>query len=264
MSERLVILAAQRELTIAVGRHNPRRSSGELAAAVRLARAVDVAVTEVARVTGLARQTIYELARADDPRAVNPALHVLLLVVHGVNTGSVIADELGMTRPDVNAHLSALAHGGSVELVRPGRTNDVIALPDERAAAEIDRYLDETRGRHYDKHGFYVEVPDVGARRKLLAAADASQSEAVELLPALTSISGGIKQPEIAVGVAAATGRRAFEVFDEFWADLVARADVAGAHTRLVLHLAPTGRSVADLDGAEEHTEAGASRTTVD
>ena len=162
---------------------------------VQIGRAVGLSMSEMQRLTGMARQTLYrQLGNSDDPRQplrMQAAVEVLILLA--AENDFVSPGELagrGQLRPEaVMVALTDLAEDGLATLRRDSYSS-LEAAPTDATREALREQFDDLFLRRPDGITVYVRVPDEHQRRIAIAASQTLPRHEHVVMPQSTVPSG--------------------------------------------------------------------------
>jgi hypothetical protein len=203
-----------------------------LADCVWIGRAVGLSMSEMQRLTGLARQTLYrhlepeggqELRR---PGRAQAAIEVLILLAAEGEYASapLIARRGGLPQELVTAVISGLEVDGSCTVRRDGYAN-LEATPTAAAYLTLREHFDDLFLRRPDAISVYILVPEEHQAAVARAAEEILASDEHVLMSQSTAPSVMVG-PELAVMVNAPTVRRALAITRDIWAEVLKRSRI--------------------------------------
>lgn len=219
-----------------------RRPTVALIDAVALGRAVGLGASEIQRVGGCSRQTVYNLLRAerDDVPPMQLGLELLACAtaVAGEATTSELADRL---RVDLGAAMDTargLVTRGELSAAAPVPMPATLVAATDRGEARLREALDEMLHRRPEGIAVYIAVAEKEARViEGVAGRMIGQQEHV-LLDASVAPSK-MHGPELAMLVHAASIRGAIEIAEDLWKDLREQAGLPPSAMRVTSVLPP-------------------------
>lgn len=235
-----------RDLARELVRHaSSDRSATTFTDAVLLATALGVGASEIQRLSGAARQTVYNIpkqAKPDRP-ATADALQLQALVLaagaEGAKPVAEIAQDLRRDDAAVQTAVGALGRQGWC-LYEP-RTKTV-TMTDAGQALLREHYSDLSL-RHPEAFSVYLEVLPEEVR-KLAYEAGQLINESESVLIDASASARWVKVPELAFSVYAPTTRAARAVAVSIWEELRERAGLPPAAARVVDVAPPRGQAV--------------------
>jgi DNA-binding MarR family transcriptional regulator len=216
-----------------------------LADCVQLGRAVGLSMSEMQRLTGLARQTLYrhlepEGAKERRPASPQAAIEVMLLLAAEGNYASpaVLGRRAGLTPEPVTRVITDLEPDGLCT-VRRDPYSSLEAAPTPATYVALREHFDDLFLRRPDAIGVYVLVPEERQAAVAQAAREILWHHEHVVMPQSTapSVMAG---PEIAVMINAPTIRRAIAIVRDIWAVVLARAGM-GFFEPVITNVIPPG-----------------------
>lgn len=209
--------------------YRERPATARAAQRVRLARAGGLTTAELQRVTGMGRQTLYDLYR-DDRGAVSddPRLHALaLLSARGPTVPNTAATSLELSEAAAEELLEGLRREGLVERSGAGYEPDTFVWA-YHLTPQGDQAVDDTvrglqmRSAHPDAWIIFIGVIEREKGRLLEAAHALCGRDGADVVEAyVSSTMGG---PELGIFVTASDQRDAFLVAQQVYGDIRERA----------------------------------------
>lgn len=238
------LLRAQLEADVQRGQLRTPRSRGRL----RISRESGISIVDLQRITGAARQTVYDAIKAPIESEVDE-LSILALIASGAaQTIAALVRSTGATDERIGRTLSSLNAAGYLEALRPhaassspGGVFGISPKGLERLQIEVDN--ERLRSDHGDAWTIFVGIPE-GAQHGLLAAARElfGDNDSYGLVGAHVSPST-MQGPELAVVVRAPDLREALLVVGQIWQELRAGSPKRlPATPRIASFSAPTQR----------------------
>ncbi|MGI8622993.1 MAG: hypothetical protein ACR2NB_05790 [Solirubrobacteraceae bacterium] len=226
-----------------LGASRGRRPTVVLADAAALGSAVGLGASEMQRVGGCSRQTIYNVLRADrlEPPELDLELEMLAcaLAFDGESATAVIADRL---RVDLGGAVRAagrlVARDEIAAAARPVLPATLVAAT-ERGEGRLREVLDEVLRSRPEGIAVYLFVATDEEGRALERTAEALIAHQEHVLLDASIAPSTMRGPELALVVHAASMRSALEIAEDVWNDLRDRADLAPALMRVASILPP-------------------------
>jgi hypothetical protein len=196
---------------------------------LRISRESGISIVELQRVTGAARQTVYDAIKAPIESALDELCVLALIASGGAQTMDAVVHCTGATHERVRRTLSSLNGAGYLEDLRSHALNSqplgvfgVSAKGLERLQIEVDN--DRLRSSYNDAWTIFIAVPD-GTQRELLAAARElfGDNDSYGLVGAHVSPST-MQGPELAVVVRSPDLREALLMVRDIWQELRSRS----------------------------------------
>jgi hypothetical protein len=216
-----------------------------LADCVQIGRAVGLTMSEMQRVTGLARQTLYRHLPAEDspprrpprPQASGEVL-MLLAAEGGFAAPPVLARRAGLEPTLVQVVATDLAQEGLCDLRRDGYSTSLEAGANSATYWALRTQFDDLYLRRPDAISVYVRVP---ADRTLdfERAADTVMAQHEHLVIPQASAPSVMAGPELAFPVNAPTIRRALAITRELWRDVLRALDLEFSEPSIANVIAP-------------------------
>ena len=192
---------------------------------LRLSRESGISIVDLQRVTGAARQTVYDAIKVPIESALDE-LSVLALIASGAaQTIDAVVHSTGATHERIRRILSSLNAAGYLEVLRPQGASSpslgvfgISAKGLERLQIEVDN--ERLRSSHADAWTIFIGIP-MDAQTELLATARElfGDNESYGLVGAHVSPST-MQGPELAVVVRAPDLREALLMVREIWQEL--------------------------------------------
>jgi DNA-binding MarR family transcriptional regulator len=228
------------------------RSAGLFTDAVLVASAAGLGASEIQRISGCSRQTVYNVMKAD-PRGrsagTSSDVQVGVLVVAQAAEGALhlgaIASRLGLTPLTVVDAVRALAVQGCVatDSPFPAETSQISVTPEGEQA--LRQHFDSLYTSHPDGVAIYVHV-DPDEAPGLLAEARKSSGRRGSVLIEASVAPSTMVGPELVFVVHAATQRRALLIAQELWNQARADAKQPAAPMRVADVAPPTNTNLVD------------------
>jgi hypothetical protein len=232
------------------------RSAAPLAEAARTARAVGLSVSEMERMSGYTRQTVYNALRdvdaatedadrdaAGDGTLLPRQLLIVLCAAGGAMPLPELARRLRLPVDRVAPSVRALREQGLCALERadPGGADGLEGVsvaataPGQRVLLEL---FDDLFLRRSDGFSVYLAVEPEEQRRIEIVAEEVLSAHEHSVIEQRVA-PGRMAGPELALTVHAATSRLAVRIAGDVWDELRARAGLDAAQPRLVDVVAP-------------------------
>jgi hypothetical protein len=203
-----------------------------LADCVQIGRAVGLTMSEMQRVTGLARQTLYRHLPADDspprrpPRPQASAEILLLLAAEGgFAAPPMLARRAGLEPTLAQVVTTDLAQEGLCDLRRDSYSTSLEAGPNPDTYGALRAQFDDLYLRRPDTISVYVRIP-VLRPADFERAADAVMAQHEHVVIPQASAPSVMAGPELAFPVNAPTIRRALAITRELWRDVLQTLDL--------------------------------------
>jgi hypothetical protein len=217
-----------------------------LADCVQVGRAVGLSMSEMQRVTGLARQTLYRHLPSDistprrppRPQASTEVL-MLLAAEGGFAAPSAVARRAGLEPALVLAIVTDLAEEGRCELRRDSYSTSIEAGPVPETYWALRVQFDDLFLRRPDAISVYVRVPP-DRTRDFAQAADDVMARHEHVVIAQATAPSVMNGPELGFPVNAPTIRRALEITSDLWRDVLAKLDI-GFYEPSIANIIPPG-----------------------
>jgi len=191
-----------------------------------MGRAVGLSMSEMQRVTGLARQTLYRQLPPEGPSERNPSrpqasIEVLMLLAAEADYGSpaLIGRRAGLSPSLVTGVLVDLDGEGLCAVRRDGYAS-LEAAPIAATYLSLREHLDDLYLRRPDAISVYVRVPEDQQQAFSRAASTVLATHEHVVMPRSTAPSMMVS-PELAFKVNAPTIRRALAVTRDVWDDVL-------------------------------------------
>jgi len=226
-----------------LGVQRGKRTSARLQDAVVLARAVGLGGSEIQRMAGCSRQTVYSLGSAERPDVPPPQLGLEVLVCAVAASGITVAETADRLRVDLAACVAEANRLLAQSCVRAAPSGSVVpttALVGTIDGVEVLRgHLDDLLLTRADSTSVYLRIDGAEASALRSAAAEVLSSHEHDVLD--ISVAPSIMVgPELAFAVHTASTRRAIEIAVDVWQDLRAAAGLSPAHANIASVLPPT------------------------
>lgn len=212
--------------------YRERRTTARTAQHVRLARTGGLSTAELQRVTGMGRQTLFDLYR--DDRVIesdDPRLHALaLLSARGPTVADQAANALELSVPGADDLLEGLRREGLVERSGAGYepanfTWAYHLTPRGDRAVETELRGLQVRAAHPDSWIIFFAVSELEKASLLDAATALCGRNGADILEAY--VSSAMSGPELGIFVSARDQRDAFLVAQRVYGDIRERAGLA-------------------------------------
>lgn len=223
------------------------RTAGTLADAVTVGMAVGLSVSEMRRVGGCSRQTIYnalrEPVRAATPPDAQLGLEVLVVLVGagGALPVAELARHLRVEPDWLLAALRGLEAQGLCRLDGLAQSASAIASATEDAAELLREHLDDLLVTRADSIAVYLHV-DPGEIDAIDRSAHAIVSHHEYVLMRASVAPSVMSGPELALAVRVPTVRRALAIAADLWDEIRAHADLEPRAPRFATVIPPTAQ----------------------
>lgn len=193
-------------------------------ARLRIARKAGISIVDVQRLTGVARQTVYDAIQAPIDSELDELSILALIATGAAQTIEALVLATGARHHRVRRAIAALRGAGYLEVLRSHGDDPSLGVVGisarglERLQIEVDN--ERLRSTHADAWTVFVGIP-ANAQREILAAARKllGDNESYGLVGAHVSPSTMVG-PELAVVVRAPDLREALLLVEEIWTDL--------------------------------------------
>ena len=219
---------------------------------LRISRESGISIVDLQRVTGAARQTVYDAIKSPIESALDELSLLALISSGAAQTIDAVVDATGAPHERIRRTLSSLNAAGYLEVLRSNAASSpplgvfgVSAKGLERLQIEVDN--ERLRSSYADAWTIFIGLPE-GAQTELLATARElfGDNESYGLVSAHVSPST-MQGPEFAVVVRAPDLREALLVVEQIWQELHVRsADALPATPRITSFSAPAHTMMAD------------------
>jgi len=204
------------------------RPVAALADCVQVGRAVGLTMSEMQRVTGFARQTLYRHLPSDDtavrrPSRLQTSIEVLMLLAAEGDfaSPSLLARRAGLDPPEVLRVVVELHDEGLCDLTKEDSySTSVEAAPTAATYDALREHFDELYLRRPDAIMVYIRVPE-GQQAAYAVAADAILAKHEHAVIPRSVAPSVMTGPELAFPVNAPTIRRALAITREVWANVL-------------------------------------------
>jgi hypothetical protein len=229
------------------------RNAAPLAEAARLGRAVGLSVSEMERMSGYTRQTVYSALREVDQGIVHDlttdrvllSRHVLVVLcaIQGAIPATELAGRLRLAPEHIVSTLRALKEQRLCLI--EGQLSAEGGYGNVSVAATVDAYqvllelFDDLYLRHSDGFSVYLHV-DPGDLRAIELACDRTLSTHENTIMSPTIAPSVMSGWELALTVHAPTSRLAVRIAEDVWLELRKRADLAETPARIADVIAPS------------------------
>lgn len=203
-----------------------------LADCVQIGRAVGLSMSEMQRLTGLARQTLYRHLDAEGARERRPADPqaavevMMLLAAEGAYASPAVLGRRAGLAPELVMRVVTDLDPGGLCSVRRDTYASLEAAPTPATYLALREHFDDLFLRRPDAIGVYVLVPAERQAAIAQAAREILPNHEHVVMPQSTAPSVMVG-PELAVMVNAPTIRRALAIGREIWGDVLAQAGLA-------------------------------------
>lgn len=200
---------------------------------VWVGRAVGLSMSEMQRLTGLARQTLYRHLDAGDnshrerrPARPQTTIEVLILLAaeEGATSPATIARRANLSADQVLGVMTSLDEQGLCTVRRDSYSSLEGAITDDGYIA-LREHFDELLLRQPDAIAVYIRVPDRHADAIATAAAEIFPRHEHVLMPRST-VPSVMVGPELAVPINAPTIRRALTIARDIWRELLTNSEI--------------------------------------
>jgi hypothetical protein len=202
-----------------------------LADCVQIGRAVGLSMSEMQRLTGLARQTLYRHLAPDglgERRPADPQAAVeimMLLAAEAAHASPAVLGRRAGLAPELVMRVITDLDPDGLCTIRRDTYSSLEAAPTAATYMALREHFDELFLRRPDATGVYVLVPEQRQAAVAQAASEILPRHEHVVMPQATAPSVMVG-PEFAVMVNAPTIRRALAIVRDVWSDLLAHAGV--------------------------------------
>jgi hypothetical protein len=229
------------------------RNAAPLAEAARLGRAVGLSVSEMERMSGYTRQTVYSALREVDQGIANDLvadrvllsrhLLIVLCAIQGAIPAMELAGRLRLAPEYITSTLRALQEQRLCfiegQLSADGGYESVSVAATSYAYQVLIEMFDDLYLRHSDGFSVYLQV-DPAEQHEIEVACDRTLSAHENTIMSPTIAPSVMSGWELALTVHAPTSRLAVRIAEDVWQELRKRADLAEAPARIADVIAPS------------------------